>query len=77
MKKEINKNRRSLCHIIIDDIPDEGLEELLQSVVDIHEFYSNRPDNNKQPKQKIERIQCEYGRSYDRPEFSFDEIEYE
>lgn len=56
---------RRLCHYVLDQVPDEGLEEAGETLAHIYVFYSGRAQGQKLlPRQTIET--AAFGKSYDR-----------
>lgn len=67
-----NIQRRVVCHFLVDYLPDSGLTELLETLADMHEFYTLEATP---PRLLAQHTQQEAAieRTYERPEFRFDE----
>lgn len=61
--------RRNLCYVLVSIIPGEGLPELLETLVDIHEFYSAQTELEKTLPQ-FKEVKARHGETTVRPDFS-------
>lgn len=58
---------RALCHLLLERIPDEGLTETLEFLVELWRFHRTPvPPSNPTP---VERIPVKLARTYVRPVF--------
>ncbi len=64
---------RILCHILIGQIPDSGLKETSESLVQIRQFYQERLGNDLRLLPVSNPIKAKWGRSFERPEFPISE----
>jgi hypothetical protein len=61
---------RLLCHYLLNQIPDEGLPELCESIGQIYEFHFSTATAYTPPKFETRSVRAKRGRAYERPEFS-------
>lgn len=61
---------RLLCHYLLNQIPDEGLPELMESIAEIYEFHCSATSTYAPPKLETRSVRAKRGRVYERPEFS-------
>lgn len=61
------------CHLIIDRIPEEGLQEACESLSEIYNFYTELPPTANQPLLEPQPIQVTLSASYERPAFQLTE----
>ncbi|MCH7635490.1 MAG: hypothetical protein IIA36_12500 [Proteobacteria bacterium] len=59
---------RHLCHYILDQVSDEGLEEVGETLVSICKFYAERSQEQKLL-QNYTIEEASFGKSYDRDPF--------
>lgn len=65
---------RVLCHYLINNIPDEGLAELCQSIADIHDYYITRAHHLRSlPLPSRDVLKAKSGATYERPAFGLAE----
>jgi hypothetical protein len=65
---------RWLCNVILGAVPDRALEEALESLVGIYEFYSlPAPPSTPLLQEPSKRLKAKIGRSVERPPFRLPE----
>jgi hypothetical protein len=60
---------RLYCHILIGRIPDSGLKETGETLLQIQEFYQERLASDYSLLAEKSQFKGKWGRSYERPEF--------
>lgn len=60
---------RMLCHILVDAMPKDGLDELCESVTSMHEFYSTRAAEPVQLPAPSQVIPAKITGASERPQF--------
>lgn len=65
---------RTVCHVLVERLPNEALRELSQSLSDFHDYYA-ADLNRSLPAPSVDRIRATSGRIYERPRIQFDEEE--
>ena len=70
-----DKNRlaRTACHILVEEIPDDGLQELCESISSIFKFHIELPPQAVPALLDSPRIQVELTQPYERPELQIAE----
>lgn len=61
------------CHLIIDKIPEEGLQEACESLSEIYNFYTELPPPANRTLLEPQPIQVTLSASYERPAFQLTE----
>ena len=64
---------RILCHFLVDRIPDNGLKETGETLLEIGQFYRERSKDDMPLLAEKTEINARRGRSYERPEFPIPE----
>jgi hypothetical protein len=66
---------RFICHVLVDQVPDRGLQELLESLTDIYEFYATLPEKKPLALPESEPIKARVTGSVIRPVYPVSEEE--
>lgn len=61
------------CHLLIDRIPEEGLQETCESLSEIYNFHSELPPPSNRELLESQPIQVTLSASYERPMFQLTE----
>jgi hypothetical protein len=60
---------RLLCHVLLDQIPDQGMQELLDIMSDLYEFYSSRTEAYTPSLPEPPKLKARVGKAIIRPVF--------
>lgn len=64
--------QRFLCHVLVERLPQDGLEEAFVTLRDMYEFYATRSKVNALPSAP-QKLPAKQGKSYERPSFHIEE----
>ena len=60
---------RILCHVLVGEVPDQGIPDLLETIAEVADFYWQRTRLPPQIEEAPQVRPAELGRAYERPEF--------
>lgn len=65
--------KRALCHLLLDYLPEEALDEIKDSIIEAINFYSEQQQISLPPYQLNESYEVAIGEGYERPVFEITE----